>query len=132
MIRRSERDSKWLLKHLTTGYIRAFPINHPEDFWWGQDNLWDWSIKEIAWRWPAIFFSHWLMGFVQLLLIPVTVHAFFYILRPDVIGFFDFLFPNRLSGYFFYFAVVGGAIGAVFGTASDYKKFQKTIRSGHH
>jgi hypothetical protein len=131
MIRRSDRDSWWLVKHLTWCFTRGIPIDYPEDFWWGRDDLWDWSVKDIAWRWTAIFCARWLMSFSGLLLVPVLVHAIFYIFRPDVIGFFDFLYPNRLSGYFFYFAIVGGGIGAALGTIADRKKFLKVNRNAH-
>ena len=57
------------------------------------------------------------------------MHTIFYTFRPDVIGLFDFLYPNRLSGYFFYFVLIGATVVASIGTIEDYKTFRK-LRAG--
>lgn len=126
MIRRSERDSDWLLRHMFKGYLSGRYYIHPEDFWWGDQDLWDWSFKLGAWRWGAIFSSNLFMYSVHLIPICIPFHIFALILRPDFVHWYDFIVLNRSPISWIYFGLYGFAALGSFGlTVADYFSYRK-------
>lgn len=131
MIRRGARDQFWWVKHFFQGIFTGREYWHPEDFWWGKDDLWDWSIELGAWRWSGIFFANLSMALTGFILIPTTVHAFLLIVRPDIVVWNEFFNTNSLVGWFYLGIYAASFSLALITTFTSYRKYRgEQLRRG--
>lgn len=113
LLRRADRDKLWLLKHFVLP-IAVRPYEHPEDFWFGLEDLWS-NGNEISWKFMKLWWCYTLNTYCPVLLVALTTHIGARFMRPDIIGLLDFLDIRTFSGIMVYGGLVLAAIvGIIF------------------
>lgn len=111
--RRFERDTWWLIKHFIWP-IAVRPYEHPEDFWFGSEELWCKGSK-VSWKFAKLWLCYSLNTYCPLLLVVLATHIAALFIRPDIVDLFDFLDAGTFSGVMFYGGLVLAAIvGIIF------------------
>lgn len=113
LARRSARDSHWLLKHFfypLSGAVYYFP----EDFWFGKDELWDFT-KDVEYRFLKIWFCAFLNAYCFMFLVSFLLHVFVCVIRPDYVTFFEIFSTKKVTGIIFLMsAALSIATGFIF------------------
>lgn len=124
MIRRDQREGSWLIKHFFQGIFTGKEYWHPEDFWWGKNDLWDWSIKLGSWRWLGIFFANLLMALTGFIFLPIALHVFAILARPDVVVWCEFFNTKSPIGWIYLGIYAASFFFALMSTFTSYRRYK--------
>ncbi len=122
-LRRMERDVLWLLKHFVYP-ILVRPYEHPEDFWFGSEDIWI-KRSKTPWKFSKLWWCYWMNSFATQLFLAIIFHVGLLYLRPDIIQLFDIFNLKSLPGMFFYCSLFLSLLIGCLATAEHIRKEKK-------